>query len=702
MHENFSNVFIRGSTNFKKSAVCDHAKGKPHEEALNLHFTSKDIPTNERAKFLANSKENNDVVTGISQMNKNDLERTKRKFEVAYFVAKNTLPFTKYQEVLKLEEKHGVDIGKSYRTDMKCAEFVNAIGTEMKDQLAENLLQAKFLGTLSDGSTDSATIEDEVVYATYFDPQPHGKDTVEVKTCFIGLKSLKTASAVGVTEAITESFSALSPEFTIEYLHKKLVGFTSDGASVNRGKQTSVKVLLRELSPWLVFIWCIAHRLELGLSDALKDTIFAKVDEMLLRLFYLYKKAPKKLRELKELHDSYKDGMEFLEGGFKPKKASGTRWIAHKLAAMKTCLDKWGIYIQHLESLVQDKSYPTKDRAKLSGYLKQWSDAKMPFLLALFIDLLEVPSILSKTMQNDDIDVVMAMNALSKTKKRLDLLTNKEFEKLPHVKYLLSKIEHRDDRYFFHDIELKNYDSCMNAVKDQKDELTACVKECIITRLEEEEESKELFASAAKLLNCEAWLRNKVVGGIEVDDVEYADSDIEMLIQRFETPLREAGITASVPDVINQWHSLLEYAREFLSVASTPYLSTWRKIFCSSRRDQWQDFLGLVELLFTIPICNAKLERMFSKLKFVKTVFRCSLNMETLENLLRIVETGPDVAEYNVMPAVEKWILQADRRPKQNDRKKYKERAKIASPIGSLSDSEDGNETDALFSDTEE
>ena len=40
-------------------------------------------------------------------------------------------------------------------------------------------------------------------------------------------------------------------------------------------------------------------------------------------------------------------------------------------------------------------------------------------------------------------------------------------------------------------------------------------------------------------------------------------------------------------------------------------------------------------------ICNAKLEHLFSKLKYVKPDFRASLSAERLENILRIIEDGP-------------------------------------------------------------
>ena len=84
----------------------------------------------------------------------------------------------------------------------------------------------------------------------------------------------------------------------------------------------------------------------------------------------------------------YKGAMDFLSDSCKPKKASRTQWISHKLGAMKMCLDKWGIYIQHLESLAEDKLYKPKDCKKMKGYLKKWKKMEIPFMLALFIDML--------------------------------------------------------------------------------------------------------------------------------------------------------------------------------------------------------------------------------------------------------------------------------------------------------------------------
>jgi hypothetical protein len=59
-----------------------------------------------------------------------------------------------------------------------------------------------------------------------------------------------------------------------------------------------------------IYVWCVAHRLELAVKDALTGTIFDDLDDVLLRLYYLYENSPKKLRQLRELHQIYSEAFE--------------------------------------------------------------------------------------------------------------------------------------------------------------------------------------------------------------------------------------------------------------------------------------------------------------------------------------------------------------------------------------------------------
>ena len=69
----------------------------------------------------------------------------------------------------------------------------------------------------------------------------------------------------------------------------------ADGAMVNRGEKDGVISILQRHLPWVIYVWCVAHHLELALKDALQGTIFDDVDEVLLCLYYLYENSPKKL-----------------------------------------------------------------------------------------------------------------------------------------------------------------------------------------------------------------------------------------------------------------------------------------------------------------------------------------------------------------------------------------------------------------------
>ena len=64
-------------------------------------------------------------------------------------------------------------------------------------------------------------------------------------------------------------------------------------------KKRGVQAIMKEEMPWIAFVWCMAHRLELAIQDTLKDMFFDEVDDMILRIFYFYQKYPKKLGELK-------------------------------------------------------------------------------------------------------------------------------------------------------------------------------------------------------------------------------------------------------------------------------------------------------------------------------------------------------------------------------------------------------------------
>ena len=72
------------------------------------------------------------------------------------------------------------------------------------------------------------------------------------------------------------------------------MGVATDGASSNI-TANGLRGLVTEHLPWVVWMWCLAHRAELAINNALSGTFFVLIDDM---LYYLYHKSPKKVQRI--------------------------------------------------------------------------------------------------------------------------------------------------------------------------------------------------------------------------------------------------------------------------------------------------------------------------------------------------------------------------------------------------------------------
>ena len=245
-------------------------------------------------------------------------------------------------------------------------------------------------------------VEDEVFLTVYCDP--HATDgRVHVRNEFLTVRRPSRSNTAGLLACLREAMGFMG----IANWESKLIGVGCDGASVNMGTRAGLNGLLKGAMPWITVFWCLAHRLELALTDALKNTVFSEIDDMLLRVYYLYEKAPKKCVELNEVVNALKHCVEPthlpVEGGNRPLRACGTRFVAHKVVALGRVIDRLGAYLSHLSVLSEDHSLRAADRQKMKGYALKWPNSKILLGCAYFHDLLKPASILCKTLQADEV-----------------------------------------------------------------------------------------------------------------------------------------------------------------------------------------------------------------------------------------------------------------------------------------------------------
>ena len=278
----------------------------------------------------------------------------------------------------ELEERHGVDLGQSYKTKDSAKNFTHYIAESQRQQFICSLSEAQYFSFLMDGSTDAGNVEDEVVALLYC----RKDDTTEaIWSCarYFSVQVPEKADADGLVQCLGSALRELGIENVLDQAsvlgadgsRPILVGGETDGASVNIAEQNGMRGKLQRAILWLFWAWCYAHRLELACADALVSPLFQELSEMLLRLYYIYTKSPKKSRELAEIVIDLKEVFSFPDSGDAPVRSQGSRWIAHKRKALQRVVDRYGAYISHLSALIELGSRVTsRNGVKLSFLLE--------------------------------------------------------------------------------------------------------------------------------------------------------------------------------------------------------------------------------------------------------------------------------------------------------------------------------------------
>ena len=88
---------------------------------------------------LANVYEYAPIAKALHTLDDAAASRTKRKFDIAYLIAKENMSFAKMAPLCHLEERHGVDLGHGYKNELACATFIDYIAQEQRQGLAVGL-----------------------------------------------------------------------------------------------------------------------------------------------------------------------------------------------------------------------------------------------------------------------------------------------------------------------------------------------------------------------------------------------------------------------------------------------------------------------------------------------------------------------------------------------------------------------------------
>ena len=134
---------------------------------------------------------------------------------------------------------------------------------------------------------------------------------------------------------------------------------------------------------------------------------------------------------------------------------------------------------------------------------------------------------------------------------------------------------------------------------------------------------------------------------------------------------------------------MISYAIQYIALAVLDYKSIWWRVFHAPNCSEWANVLVLAELLFSLPVSNGKLERVFSLLGTIKLDKRTQLSNETLDDLLLFNLDKLPLEKFNPNPGINFWWSAKARRPSQKARKQYKPRCKDQPSTSQATNSED-------------
>ena len=104
-------------------------------QAESLFQKEEGCSISERSAMTKKLDENQAVlVDGFQKMSEFEKFALMKKIDVAYFVVKEEMAFTKYKEIFKLEERHSVQFNDVYRLDDACKMFVHATNDSIADE----------------------------------------------------------------------------------------------------------------------------------------------------------------------------------------------------------------------------------------------------------------------------------------------------------------------------------------------------------------------------------------------------------------------------------------------------------------------------------------------------------------------------------------------------------------------------------------
>jgi Domain of unknown function (DUF4371) len=574
-------------------AKCDFANGKTWDmwklDYLKRHITQK-IHLDSIRKL-----KRKEAGTGINcllteseggrelRIEMNDRQRSKGE-QVKILIDNVLLALSMNTSMLSVMDIHDhmakyLKLPESWRSKNYGFEFVECIDSVVKEICMKEIREAEFHTLIVDESTDISVTKMLIIYIKY---RPAG--TKRHQTVFAGMVKLTACDSLSIFSAIKNFYMTNSLDF------KKMVMFTSDGASVMLGKRNGVAARIRAEIPHLTEQHCVAHREDLGIDDAWGKVSLMKNIETLLRTVYtVFSRSSVKKAEFEELANVADNDVV----SFRP--LNEVRWMSRHFA-VKALMKNYNILIEYFEKQIEGENDP------IAKYcLKELKNPQVHVALTVLNEVLAELADLCTVFQRSCISTIEAVQfAKAKISKlKSQYLELNEVHWSDAVKILLST-----DGY-------------------EETETAAILRfiERVCLHLQErfpDDELREWVAFDTQAIQNQA-------------SFDYGKAELSKLATKYEHLLAPGTTNAKLQSEYDD----LKYVLKEKMQSGT--LKTFADVICFVLTDEkFSTVATFVDICGTFQASSADAERGFSLMNNIKTKLRNRLEILHLDMIMRI------------------------------------------------------------------
>ena len=234
-------------------------------------------------------------------------------------------------------------------------------------------------------------------------------------------------------------------------------------------------------------------------------------------------------------------------------------------------MDRCGDYLNHLTTLTEDKIIKSTDRQCLKGYLLSWRQAGMIIGCAVYNDVLKPASLLSLTLQDENIDVAQRIKNILKSHTSLKKLTTQDVMEWSVTNLVLSKLSGNVKVY--QGFELKSFrDAIIRTCSDQTLAELKSLDDHMHSRLEWSD--VELLRSILLFLDTQSWQLQEIESDENSDGrMSEIKGALVKISDMFQALLETRGINITAS--LNEVKDIVEYARAYLRIGCDSYKTIW-------------------------------------------------------------------------------------------------------------------------------